>query len=598
MSFYGNQVNWIPATYNPNNETINLLGKKVILNNKNNKAYGEYSTALGVNNVSGTKCFTITELVQGEYGYVKLKLNSIEGLIDNQECRFKINSEYFSKITSIDKDTNYITVDFKFTELNQTLDIAIYQANTSKGEYPDENNPYLIRMSDGTDTEKNSLFIVGEPEIGTDRVLGSTSVAFGSNNQASVFNTIVAGGDNFALGGYSAVFGYENKGAYGSIVAGRNNDARLSEYSAVFGNKNTSTAKSNFSCMFGNRNIVGAEHGVAIGYSNQSLAKGAMAFGFENTVTGIYSIALGFKHKIDGMESLAVGSQNTIDTNGGKSLVAGSGNTVSAPHSAAFGMNNVIATSTKNGRSIASGSENVINHNYCATFGKQLETGRDSQIIVGRQNVVDSNAVFIVANGTASTGTSNAFIVKSDGSAEVQTMGETVNSVATRGYVENKVVSQSNVSQVYDSTSSQAMSGVAVNQALTNFNSVESGVTEQGIIWNKINNHVICVCEGITLYSSSSEDYSDKRIKVYYPADATGVSNMYGFIKTVLTPSFEGEDNQYIYYHNFTISSDGGLIIYKDDTLQQQYTGGSVGVYSSAINKLYLSYDIIPQRSK
>ena len=55
----------------------------------------------GTNNISGTKSFTITLTTSDSDGYLMLGLDSVDGLVEGQECRFKTNSEYYTTIKEV-----------------------------------------------------------------------------------------------------------------------------------------------------------------------------------------------------------------------------------------------------------------------------------------------------------------------------------------------------------------------------------------------------------------------------------------------------------------------------------------------------------------
>ena len=69
------------------------------------------------------------------------------------------------------------------------------------------------------------------------------------------------------------------------------------------------------------------------------------------------------------------------------------------------------------------GSNNRIDGSKSACFlmGDWLIAGKKEQIVVGCANEIDPNAQFIVASGTYDQNRKNAFVVKTDGSARIQT---------------------------------------------------------------------------------------------------------------------------------------------------------------------------------
>lgn len=152
-------------------------------------------------------------------------------------------------------------------------------------------------------------------------------------------------------------------------------------------------------------------------------------------------------------------------------------------------------------------------------------------------------------------------------------MGSADNSIATKKYVDSIVTQKTNTSDVYNPTSSQAMSGVAVAEAIK----IESGETEQGIIYNRLGNHITCIYEGKYLYSSSSPDYLDNKIRVYMPEDATAIGSIYGYVRVIYTEYTTGNNERSAtYYHKFSIDITGELTIYTSEDMNNVYVGGVV----------------------
>lgn len=76
---------------------------------------------------------------------------------------------------------------------------------------------------------------------------------------------------------------------------------------------------------------------------------------------------------------------------------------------------------------------------YSRVSGINTIATAEAQTVEGTYNAVNDDAVHIVGNGTSASNRKNAFEVYKDGHAEVQTMGTTNKSVATREYVNNVV---------------------------------------------------------------------------------------------------------------------------------------------------------------
>ncbi len=85
-------------------------------------------------------------------------------------------------------------------------------------------------------------------------------------------------------------------------------------------------------------------------------------------------------------------------------------------------------------------NNNQANALYSTSHGNYTCADYIGQTVVGTYNSKPTTrSVFTVGNGTSDTDRKNAFNVFADGHAEVQTMGETDNSVATKQYVDSEL---------------------------------------------------------------------------------------------------------------------------------------------------------------
>ena len=104
-----------------------------------------------------------------------------------------------------------------------------------------------------------------------------------------------------------------------------------------------------------------------------------------------------------GGQSISIGNMNTAS--GRHSFVHGRSSAVSGDFSTAFGDRHSVTKPY----AFSAGSANRINHAGAIALGEVLQTGRDNQVVVGLQNEVDANKLFIVAN------IYNAFAVDTNG---------------------------------------------------------------------------------------------------------------------------------------------------------------------------------------
>lgn len=119
----------------------------------------------------------------------------------------------------------------------------------------------------------------------------------------------------------------------------------------------------------------------------------SVLFGMWNEIRGTCSMACGNGNSVEGMESFACGRNNSCT--GPYSFCCGSHNTANGVSSVACGTFNESL-----GRSaLAIGENNSVLHDYSVALGHRLITGNAFQTVVGKCNVEDSKALFIVGNG-------------------------------------------------------------------------------------------------------------------------------------------------------------------------------------------------------
>lgn len=142
------------------------------------------------------------------------------------------------------------------------------------------------------------------------------------------------------------------------------------------------------------------------GASTKAMADQAHAEGISTSAKGKYSHVEGYGSAAIGMASHSEGGQNS-----------------------AWGK-----------YSHAEGYTTNSNADYSHASGDHTRADFVGQAAVGRFNAKPiADSVFTVGNGTADNDRKNAFNVFLDGHAEVQTVGETENSVATKQYVDNEL---------------------------------------------------------------------------------------------------------------------------------------------------------------
>lgn len=419
---------------------------------------GQSEGALGKG--AGTNCFTILSVNPDAAGqYVVLKLDGVAPVRKGQECKFKINSDRYSTIRIVTSEK--VTLDYLWSELSSD-NRELYIPDTSKGEYRDEYG--IIRNADGTDTEKNSFSIVGHPEMGTDRIIGSYTAALGRDAFAPACGAFVAGCSNDGLGGMSAVFGKENKSGYGTIVAGSGNDARAVEYGAVFGRGHTllsntynifvagaqNTLSANYTAILGGtgNKATGVASSILGGANNETKGNYSLAGGYFTKTNAPYQTALGSGNKEDGNALLLIGNgQKDAEGN----MVRSNAFVVKKDGSVLLGDKVMLGASKGNNTLIGNTSINTAEATYSTCFGAGTKTTPFNSanpamgsMAIGKYNAPNKDSLFMVGKGANDGNRSNAFDVKLDGTVlggkqTTDTDGDLV--LVTKGYLEGLIAS-------------------------------------------------------------------------------------------------------------------------------------------------------------
>ena len=179
--------------------------------------------------------------------------------------------------------------------------------------------------------------------------------------------------------------------------------------------------------------------------------------------TALASHAEGYQSQAGGAASHAEGTRTRAlneraHAEGGETLASGRMSHAEGDHTVAKGESSHaegigVTSSTKNplggylpdenygalGKaSHAEGGYTTATGEYSHAGGLRTKATAQAQTAIGKFNTENTNALLIVGNGTSDTNRKNAFMVNKDGSAEVQTMGKTEISVATKGYVDTQ----------------------------------------------------------------------------------------------------------------------------------------------------------------
>lgn len=247
------------------------------------------------------------------------------------------------------------------------------------------------------------------------KAVGGSSHAEGSYTEANGSSSHVEGYVSRALGDYSHAEGNSARaGGKGSHAEG-NGTHSDGEYAHAEGN--VTYASGNNAHAEGLRSTASGENSHAEGNNTKASNLGAHAEGFETEASGKYAHAEGSGSKAVGDYSHAEGYKTTA--NGAWSHAEGSGTTASTSYARAGGLNSTAGYvgDFVHGNGLRTEWGSGDNQKYRAVFG--------------RYNKYEPNGILTIGNGTAEK-RENAFVVFNDGHAEVQSIGESDNSVVLK----------------------------------------------------------------------------------------------------------------------------------------------------------------------
>ena len=217
--------------------------------------------------------------------------------------------------------------------------------------------------------------------------LTQTSMNLGEGNLAGGFGTIAAGHDNIVNGWYSSAFGKGHQvNSYASGTFGRTNTINSANFCFSAGQSNNITGSQDITVLAG-YDIPNGDGNAVFGRINRCKNSiGCGIFGIDNNATS-------------SITSLICGVQNSA--NGGYNLLVGQSNKIkSSNHNAVIGINNEVTGP----RSFAIGQSLI---------------GKTEQLVIGKYNVEDVNAAFIIGRGTNGTNRKNIFTVSKTGEVNI-----------------------------------------------------------------------------------------------------------------------------------------------------------------------------------
>lgn len=238
---------------------------------------------------------------------------------------------------------------------------------------------------------------------------GTGSISSGNASHAEGGSTTASGDYSHAEGGYNVSSGV---------------------YSHSEGRSNTASGVGSHAEGGGNTIASDAELSHAEGAGNKVNSRAGHAEGGYNTVDGVYAHAEGYNTKAIGYVSHTEGA-NTKATG-----VAGHAEGETTTASGAYSHSEGAGTEASGNYSHAEGENTTASGSYSHSGGRGTKATVAAQTAIGEYNAEDENVYFMVGNGTSNNDRKNAFSVYKDGHAEIQTQGETPNSVAKKEYVD------------------------------------------------------------------------------------------------------------------------------------------------------------------
>ena len=293
------------------------------------------------------------------------------------------------------------------------------------------------------------------------------SIAVGSHSTVADTNALSIGAYCIASGTGSVAIGYQNS-AYnlfdvgggqafgggleisGGLAIGYYNATKDAAFVIGDGNEQGNVITRSDSFVIYRDGSVSAKgdisaNGVKLGPGGGGALTLPLNIGNNNTVTndsigvignnsqvGTKSIVMSYQGATATSNSMSVGDGNYASGNAAafgwgstaKDYSFAVGNGVSSTnHSYIFGHGTSTAYSTSNNYSIAVG-DCVVADNYSQVFGRGLTfTGNTGNtfggLAIGGWNKTSGNAIFVAGNGSYSTGTSDAFIIRPNGNTEI-----------------------------------------------------------------------------------------------------------------------------------------------------------------------------------
>lgn len=340
-------------------------------------------------------------------------VNGLPAAIKNNEIKQLATEEYvdnaIANIGGGSTPSGNITANSVVIGEGEATDLSIAGGTTNISDYGKKAGLNTIEIA------TLSGLLIANGGINKSVASAPLSIALGLSNESTKSGAITLG------------YGNKNAGFNSTAIGALNNITGDSAF--AYGYKNA--VYGDFGVALGQENIVGKEgddsitDGFAGGILSQATGKGAFAFGNECKALAEYSIALGGDCTVEeaGVRGIAVGNNCTVKGKYGfacgswteaKRYAFACGDTTHATGDNSFAEGwNTYATKES---AHAQGTDTQANHKNSHAGGLGTKTGRDSQMVIGQYNGENTDAYFVVGNGTDDGHRSNAFSVCDDGS--------------------------------------------------------------------------------------------------------------------------------------------------------------------------------------
>ncbi len=404
----------------------------------NNTTFGEFSLALGQNNIASSSTYGAYGTNHGAVALGFGNTSSASGYYGAASSAMGINntaSGYYSSVFGLNKIASAEKSSASgYNNTASGLGASAFGFFNTASRHSSSAFGYFNTAS------ATSSSALGRSNIAS----GARSSASGYGNNASGDHSSALGSINTATGNFSVAVGGNNSaistlsgyyGAlYGAVALGFDNNSTASgyygagssamgisntasgEHSSAFGSQNT--ASENYSSASGNKNTASGIKSSASGYYNFASGVHSSAFGNSNNSSALGATTFGQGNIASGIKSSASGYNNS--SLGQKSTASGAYNTASGINSSAFGLQNT-----------ASGYSSSV-------FGSAITNNIDSSLMIGPSDTAKITITLIGAigiRGTTTPAAAGAAILDSSGAK--LTTGGTWTNASSRDLKEN-----------------------------------------------------------------------------------------------------------------------------------------------------------------